>query len=90
MDLDHNENPFLELVERKELVECGPISKREFKHWKLDVFYYLSQPLSLKDFNYLIIMFLFISFRYNKWNDLNDKANENTKKNCDYSRNNHW
>ncbi|PMC19498.1 hypothetical protein CJ235_03795 [Staphylococcus pettenkoferi] len=27
MDLDHNENPFLELFERKELVECGPISK---------------------------------------------------------------
>ncbi|CAM3035899.1 hypothetical protein STAR110904_02745 [Staphylococcus argensis] len=32
MELDHNENPFLELFERKELVECGPISKREFKH----------------------------------------------------------
>ncbi|CAM2986536.1 hypothetical protein STAR110904_00060 [Staphylococcus argensis] len=29
MELDHNENPFLELVEREELVECGPISKRE-------------------------------------------------------------
>ena len=24
MELDHNENPFLELVEREELVECGP------------------------------------------------------------------
>ncbi|WP_268209118.1 hypothetical protein [Staphylococcus pettenkoferi] len=24
MELDHNENPFFELFERKELVECGP------------------------------------------------------------------
>ncbi|CAM3047857.1 hypothetical protein STAR110904_03375 [Staphylococcus argensis] len=29
MELDHKENPFFELLERKELVECGPISKRE-------------------------------------------------------------
>ncbi len=32
MELDHNENPFFELFERKELVECGPISKRELQH----------------------------------------------------------
>ena len=24
MELDHNENPFLELFEREELVECDP------------------------------------------------------------------